>query len=68
MKYTLCTKTDHKDLKNVAKLQHFGTTLTNHNCISEEMKSRMYPGNACYHSVRNVSSSCFVSRNVTTET
>jgi hypothetical protein len=33
------------------------TVLTNQNSIQEEIKSRMKPGNACYHSVQNILSS-----------
>jgi len=29
-------------------------TVTNHNCIHEEIKSRLNSGNACYHSVQNL--------------
>jgi hypothetical protein len=40
------------------------TVLTNQNFIDEEIKSRFKSGNACYHSVYNLSSSSFLSKNV----
>jgi hypothetical protein len=41
-----------------------GTTLTDQNCIHEEIKSRLNSGNACYHSVQSLLSSRLLSRNV----
>jgi hypothetical protein len=32
--------------------------------IQEEIKSRLNSGNACYHSVQNLLSSCLLSKNV----
>ena len=37
----------------VEQFRCLGTTLTNKNCVQEEMKSRLKSGNACYHSVQN---------------
>jgi hypothetical protein len=49
--------------EKVAK-QYFVKTVTNQNLIQDEIKSRLNPGNACYHSVQNRLSSCLLSTNV----
>jgi hypothetical protein len=36
----------------------------NKNSIQEEIKSRFKSGNACYHSVQNISSSSLLSKSV----
>jgi hypothetical protein len=41
-----------------------GTTLTDQNCIQEEIKSRLKLGNACYHSVQNLLSFRLLSKNL----
>jgi hypothetical protein len=54
-----------KPLENVAKFKYFGMTITDQNCIQEEVKSRLNMGNTCYHSVLNLLSSRLLSRNLT---
>jgi len=39
----------------VEDFKYFGTTLSNQNSIQEEIKSRLKPGNACYHSAVQIS-------------
>jgi len=46
------------------EFKYLGTTLTNQNSVAEEIKSRLKSGNACYHSVHNLLSSTFLSKNL----
>ena len=46
------------------EFKYLGTTLTNQNSIEEEIKRRLKSGNACYHSVLNILSSRFLSKNL----
>jgi len=48
----------------VDEFKYLGTTLTDQNSIQEEIKSRLKPGNACYHSMQNLLSSSLLSKNV----
>jgi len=55
---------DNCTFERVEEFKYLETTLTNQNSIAEEIKSRLNSGNACYHSVQNLLSSRFLSRNV----
>jgi len=55
---------DNITFERVEEFKYLGTTLTHQNSIEEEIKSRLRPGNACYHSVQNLLSSRLLSKNL----
>jgi hypothetical protein len=47
-------KIDNSSFERAEEFKYLGTTLTNKNCIQEEIKRRLKLGNACYYSVQNL--------------
>jgi hypothetical protein len=54
----------NRSFEDKAEFRYLGTTLTDENCMHEEIKSRLNSGNACYHSVQSLLSSRQLSRNI----
>jgi len=48
--------TGNKSRKNVQHFKYLETTLTNQNCITEEINREMSSGNACYNSTQSLTS------------
>jgi hypothetical protein len=59
-----CIKIANRSYEDVTEFKYFGTTLTDQNCMHEEIKSRLNLGNACYHLVQSLLSSHLLSRNL----
>ena len=58
------TKIYNSDIEMVEDLKYLGKTLTNQNSIQEEIKSRLKSWKTCHHSVQNLLSSSFLSKNL----
>jgi hypothetical protein len=50
----------NRSFQNVSQFKYMEMTVTNQNLIHEEIKRRLNSGNACYHSVQNLMSSCLL--------
>jgi sorting nexin-29 len=61
-KYSI--KIANRSFEDGAKFKYLGTTLTDQNCMYEEIKSRLNSGNACYHSVQSSILYRLLSRNL----
>jgi hypothetical protein len=58
-------KIANKSIKNVAQFNtYLGTTVIDQDLIQEEIKRGLNSGNACYHSVQNLSFYCLLSKHV----
>jgi hypothetical protein len=54
-------KISNRSFEDVANFKFLVTTLTDQNCMHEEIESRLNSGNACYHSVHSLLSSRLLS-------
>ena len=60
-------RNDNSTFKRVEDFKYLGTTLKNENSLQEEIKCRLMPGNASYHSVQSLLSSRLLSKNLKTK-
>jgi hypothetical protein len=57
-------KVANRSFEDVANFKYLETTLTDQNCVHEEIKSRLNSGNACHHSVQSLLSFHLLSGNL----
>jgi hypothetical protein len=55
-------KIANRSFENVSQFKYLGMTLTIQNLIQEDIKRRLNSGNAPYHSIQNLLSSCLLSK------
>jgi hypothetical protein len=57
-------KIANRSFENVSQFIYLGITVRNQYLIQDKIKIRLNPGNASYHSVQNLLSSCLLSKHV----
>jgi hypothetical protein len=57
-------KIGNRSFENVTKFKYLETTLTDQNCINEEINGKLNSGNACYHLIQSLLSSHLQPRNI----
>jgi hypothetical protein len=57
-------KIGNRSFEKVPQFKYLEKSVTNRNLIQDEIKRRLNSGNACYHLVHNLLSSCLLSKNV----
>ena len=55
---------DNSSFERAEVFKYLGTTITDHDSIQEEIKSRLKSGNACYPLLQNLLSSSLLSKNL----
>ena len=61
------TNVGGNSFERVEQFKHLGATVTKQNSIRKEIKSSLKSGIVCYHSVQNLLSSTFLSKNIKTK-
>jgi hypothetical protein len=58
------TKIANRLFENMAQVKYLSLTITTQNFIHEEIKRKLNSGNACYHSTKDLLSSCRLYKNM----